>query len=163
MIGFIMCVHPCPILGPPLISAGWCACALVLTEVGVFYLLWQLKDGEDTVAEEPQCVPARRGALVEEDLLWCYWYGLWRPYSCVIVASGCLRCMVWIFIFNSCHHWYLGSDNSWANYNVYAVRAWAAVLSYDLHRASGMICHSLCVHGWLLLPPFQIVDRFGKI
>ena len=89
MIGFIMCVHPCPILGPPLISAGWCACALVLTEVGVFYLLWQLKDGEDTVAEEPQCVPARRGALVEEDLLWCYWYGLWRPYSFVIVASGC--------------------------------------------------------------------------
>jgi hypothetical protein len=48
----------------------------------------QLKDGEDTVFEEPQCVSTCGGTLVEEDLLWCCWYDIWGPYCSVIAAKN---------------------------------------------------------------------------
>jgi hypothetical protein len=54
-------------------------------------VLWQLKYGEDTVSEEPQCVSTCGRALVEEDLLWRCWYGLRGPYCSVIVPNGCLN------------------------------------------------------------------------
>jgi hypothetical protein len=75
------------------------------------------KDGEDTVFEELQCVPARGRPLVEEDLFGCYRYidPLELP---LLDAYIYLR-----FMFNLHHHCYVDSDDSRANYNGYTVRA----------------------------------------
>jgi hypothetical protein len=51
------------------------ALLMCLYSDGVGMSLWQLKDGEDTVSEEPQCVSPRGRASAEENLLWGYRYG----------------------------------------------------------------------------------------
>jgi hypothetical protein len=53
------------------VYGGRCWC-LYSDEVSMS--MWQLKDGEDTVSEEPQCVSPRGRASAEENLLWGYRY-----------------------------------------------------------------------------------------